>query len=403
MATAAPQPKARHRFVPRFSLAAALLAMTLCAIGLWYWYRVPFEVEHKISKNDKELESVRRTWGGTVRHGPRKIVRQGKVSFVEHYRDGVLHGTREWFDEQGHAYISAEFRSGRLVDFRASSEYDQRLARHLAEGTLDNPRIVSAIFDNTMLHFVETPLKDAILILSDMHGIPITCQGLRKTVTIPPPPEPVRPASEAIRLNDQMQLLVPLDPDEPDTSIELQLLPVVEVPAVKPKLIRQTDLPVTDKIEHQDDVPLIVALGRILQPLDLVCDYRYGMLWIADREEAEHWTDPTGVSKLVPPPGSKLAAEWEKRTVHEFIQTPLSDVCDIIADSNGVRFDLSRLPGPPPDRPLGHMPVTSNVSGLPFRHSLGALLEFVGCQARLDGETIVVELQPDHPLAKSRP
>src|SRR5262245_17866738 len=30
---------------PRFGLGALLLLVTLCAVGAWYWWRLPFEVE----------------------------------------------------------------------------------------------------------------------------------------------------------------------------------------------------------------------------------------------------------------------------------------------------------------------------------------------------------------------
>src|SRR5262245_46544793 len=94
----------RRRFAPRFSLAASLVAMTLCATGLWYWYRVPFEVVHSLyppgtrrSPNQaaaepakmQETETLRRTWGGTIRHGPRRIEFDGRLLSLENYSEGV--------------------------------------------------------------------------------------------------------------------------------------------------------------------------------------------------------------------------------------------------------------------------------------------------------------------------
>lgn len=345
----------RRWFAPRFSLAAALLAMTLCAVGLWYWYRVPFEVVFK-SMGNKDIETVRRTWGGTVRHGPRREFRKGKLYLVENYRDGIPHGKWEWLLGEERPYITAEFHLGRLVSFQASDGCDQRLARHLVEGTIDDPKVAKELLFLTRIDFIETPLKDAMRTVMDMHGIPITCQGLRKQVSVPGP---------------------------------------IGAP---PRTFQLRNLPVTAEAQ---DVPLIVAFARILQPHGLVCDYRYGMLWIAEREEAENWKDPTGTTELVPPPGSKLAATWEEPNQFDFIETPLRDACAVIGQRHGVKFDLSRVPGPPPDRPLGHMPVNSIVRGLPVKHALGAVLESVDCRARLDGEIIVIELQPGHaPTAK---
>jgi hypothetical protein len=393
----------RRRFIPRFSLAAALFAMTLCAVGLWYWYRVPFEVVHDRDpgatfrrRNDtekyREVETVRRTWDGTVRHGPRHIFLNEKLFFIENYRDGVPHGKWEWLNGTGRAYITAEFRLGRLTSFQASKECDQRLARLLAEGVITDRSLIKVCFEPTRLEFTKTPLKDAIQIFKDRHNIEITCQGLR------------RPAGflegGPDRRSAVARKLVHLDSISETERLriiaEVQNRLQAQSGAVGPlRIIRQWDLPIT--LREDAEVPLIVALGKMLQPHDLVCDYRYGMLWIAEREEAEKWTDPTGTYVMVPPANSKLAAAWEERRTWDFIQTPLADACDIIAQSNGVRFDLTRVPGPPPNRPRGHLPVTWNGSGLQFKHSLGAILESVGCRARLDGETIVIEMQPDHP------
>ena len=60
----------RSRFRPRFTLAALLALVTVSALGAWYWWRVPFEVEVP-GKGNRTVETVRRVWGGkTMRHGP---------------------------------------------------------------------------------------------------------------------------------------------------------------------------------------------------------------------------------------------------------------------------------------------------------------------------------------------
>ena len=397
---ASPRASRPRRFVPRFSLAAALLTITLCAIGLGYWYRVPFEVVHQVDEYRWEVASVRRTWGGTVRHGPRRVF-SGKLRLLENYRDGVRHGKQEWFDAKENAYITAEFQRGRLVAFQASDDYDQRLARHLAEGTIDNPRIERELNNPALIEFIETPLKDAIQLLAEAHGIPMTCQGLNHNVTLAEPRSTPRPPSEVVRLNDQMQLLVPLDPAVPDTAIELQMLPVAEHTPQRPRVISAMNLPITCEVR---DEPLIVALGKMLKPHDLVCDCRYGMIWVVKRDDAERWRDPTGVSEMVPGSRSKAAAIWNLNSVAELIEAPVRTACEIHKRNHngGFEFDWSKVPE---DYQQGRIPgsrVTINVEHVPYRHVLGAILDRAHCQAHLDGETIVIELQPDHPLAQTR-
>src|SRR6187401_2543243 len=110
-----PRPR---RWLPRFSLAALFVLVTLSAVGVWYWYQWPFEVENveygKATVDPfrapgatalpnsrqqivrREVESVRRVWSRerkTIRHGPRKVYDgQGRLLAEGHYSNGVRHG-----------------------------------------------------------------------------------------------------------------------------------------------------------------------------------------------------------------------------------------------------------------------------------------------------------------------
>ncbi|HEX5103947.1 MAG TPA: hypothetical protein VFV87_09070 [Pirellulaceae bacterium] len=388
------QPAApRRRFAPRFSLAAALVAMALVALGLWYWFRVPFEVVHE-TKSAKEVESVRRTWGGTVRHGPRRVYVAGQLMLVENYRDGLAHGRWEWLDGAGKAHIVAEFRRGELQSFQASPECDQRLAKLLAEGAINDPKLVLTLFKPTKITFRGTPLLDAIQILKDV-------QQFEFNGTLGKPagfveggfgPKMVRfiPISE----EDRQRLL---DDRKAERAI-LELVRQESGSTESLELVEQWYVPITCEVS---DKPLVVALGSILQPHGLVCDYRYGLLWLSEPEEAERWKDPTGVSEIVPPPGSRLAAAWEDESHVEFIETPLLAACDFLSSYHGgiVKFDCSRLPQEYQQGTTRDSLVTANVKGIAFKNVLGLVLEQTRCQARLEGEKIVIEPQPGNPLA----
>jgi hypothetical protein len=101
---------ARNWLRPRFSLAALFGLLTVCSLGAWYWYQVPFVVERarhvqyvdengrgsaQVSKG-REVEYVRRVWGGdqdTIRHGAWTLFDgRGKVHSEGHYRNGAKHG-----------------------------------------------------------------------------------------------------------------------------------------------------------------------------------------------------------------------------------------------------------------------------------------------------------------------
>jgi hypothetical protein len=326
----------RRRFAPRFSLAAALVAMTLCAVGLWYWYRVPFEVAHQLGQGRREVETVRRTWGGTVRHGPRRVYLSDKLYLLENYRDGIPHGKWEWLDGGGRAYISAEFRRGKLVAFQAADECDQRLAKLLANQAIKDPDLIRKLFEPSTIRVDQTPLKDALMVVHDNHLIPMSLQRLRvpmgyvdlgadrEVVAFKVLAEEDRPLFEDARELDRMVLFA-RKPRSENTSLP----------------VRKWDALVTRDVK---DMPLIVVLGKILQPLGLVGDYQYGMLWIAERDEAETWTDPTGVTTLVPPSGSGLAVAWDAPGKIQLIEMPLDSACAMIAQDHKVEFDLSHMP-----------------------------------------------------------
>jgi hypothetical protein len=128
------------------------------------------------------------------------------------------------------------------------------------------------------------------------------------------------------------------------------------------------------------------------------------MLYVVPREGVENWKDRTGVSSILPPPGTKLEQCWNDKTVMEFIETPLGDALQFVSDIHGVDFfDTSHIPAElmqPQSR--RYMVVTIRISGVSLEDGLGAMLDTVDLQARLDGEKIVIELQPDHPAAQVR-
>jgi hypothetical protein len=317
---------------PRFSLAAAFFVITLSAVALWYWYRVPFQLVHAPHKGSMEVETVHRTWEGTVRHGPRSVSIDGQPRALEHYREGIADGPWEWRGEDGQVLLAAEFHRGKLADAKPSAECDARLARHLAEGTIDNPRLVQQLTTTVRFDDGETFLQDALTSIGDLHNVPISCQALLR--------EPY---------------FVPPDDRRP---------------------IRFIDAPVT----LSGEAPLIVVLGRMLQPHGLVCDYRYGLLWVVMREEGDAWSDPTGISRIEPPAGSKLASVWAKPIDAELFEVPLRLACLVHSRKvvNQEEYDWTKLPQIMHGSCYPGANVSLVCSRHPFKHCLGVILYQAG-------------------------
>ena len=206
-------------FRPRFRLATLLVFVTLAAVGSWYWWRRPFEVEHEGLNGEvvREVETVRRLWGGkTIRSGP--VVgydNRGRKIAESHYREGVLHGRSttwfgdgrireegeyadgkkegpwirysrqraksvaswsqgvpddiwEWYDVMGKRRYEARFASGRLV-VPLPQEFEGGLAQCLMDGRIGDANVVLMLLSPSEMEFVETPLKDAIDYLAKKH------------------------------------------------------------------------------------------------------------------------------------------------------------------------------------------------------------------------------------------
>jgi hypothetical protein len=82
---------------PQFSLHMLLLAVTAFAIGFPIWYRWPYEEVIQLDASGQQLVQRATTWqrqwgGGGLRHGPQRIIIDGKTFSVTSYENGRKHG-----------------------------------------------------------------------------------------------------------------------------------------------------------------------------------------------------------------------------------------------------------------------------------------------------------------------
>jgi hypothetical protein len=434
----------------QFSLAGIFVLMTLASVAVWVWYQWPYAVENKqIYDGDpfapstkqssaffrREVEYVRRVWGGTVRHGPRRVYdaqdnllisenyrngqedgdfiayngKGGKKSLVTYrrgqkhgpsrqwdssgqvtqeenyshglrhgpfvarqsaaqtlmegafdegrpsgkwtwfprggaisgqWRDGQPDGRWEWRDANDRVYLTADFDRGKVTT-ADGAKLNPSLPKFMANATSAEPRAFLALFATINFNVSNKPLKDAVTFLQNLGNLPIV-MDYRK----------------------------------------LEMAGISQ------------DARVTCQVEQ---TPLVIALGTMLEPIDLGCDFRYGMLCIDTLDSIARWKDETGVTQLVPPRGSQLAREWSKSIdLDGVVEMPLKDLASFLTHKHGVRFDLSRLPQPRdkgPDLLTVYTPVTAPLRGISFRDALATILDRIGGKATLQGETIVLEPQ----------
>jgi hypothetical protein len=442
-----------HWFQPRISLAALLALVTLCSIGSWYWWRLPFVVEHTgleirtgqeyrivrgepiedevvpsdpfgppagakayrmpIAKRKRtqagsdvarlkrtsqtvvrELETVRRLWDGkTIRQGPLIAFDDaGRKIGESHYREGQLHGLSTTRFSDGHVREQGVYRNGRKdgawVTFHQSAEYNPPMIRY--------SKAVSSWKDG---------VPDGAWDWSDTDGKELmkaefSSGGLMGALSQSADPGLRRRLAEGQIGNREilLKLLTPVNVEFIETPLaealdyfarQCEISIVLDYRRVK-HAGTQVETPVT--LKAPAGTPLIMALGSMLSPLELVGDYRYGVIYITTLASFADG-DLTGIARIEPSPES-LAQVWDTAVCVEFIETPLPDARAYLERQTGGRLhtDTTRL-----SERLRTCPVTQNLHDLPLRNVLGSLLDGINCRCRLEGETLVLEEQPTAP------
>lgn len=137
----------------------------------------------------------------------------------------------------------------------------------------------------------------------------------------------------------------------------------------------------------------LLTLRDVLARHGLGYDLRYGKLCIDTFDGIAAWQDPTGVTGIIPPAHTRLFEQWSQPTYIDFVETPLGDVLQFLADLHMTQFDTSGLSdtgAAEEGRVTLETPITTQVQGLSFRDGLGVLLEQVELQASLRKSTIVI-------------
>lgn len=311
----------------QFSLRLLLLAITAFAIGFPTWYRWPYQ-ETKGDARASRTTTWQRQWGGgRWKHG-REIARQSKLLEITHYRQGRPHGLflqkfddlppavqgqlvdgkkdGEWFHRDGRGgkqvslwrqgkldgltIVESEngrikgkwlFENGRLTHIN-DQPVTNRMFKLLQAGMLDDRTALKCRLPASY-HFAATPLKNAVKLLCDSHGIFIL-------VDSPRVPDPMTP-----------------------------------ITAVVPEL------------------EMASALVILTEPLGLACDYRYGCLWITTAEDAENWRDPTGVAEIKPAIDSVLHRSWNELVSVDAVNEPLAEVLSRLTQPLDIEFDTTQL------------------------------------------------------------
>jgi hypothetical protein len=371
----------------QFSLRLALIALTAFAIGFPIWYRWPYEEVH-LEKSPagtvvaKRVSTWQRQWGGGrlqhgyeksflgdtvmsamythgMEHGPYEQTYKGKTKLKGQYLHGMKDGpwvyyerpkvTSHWKRGKLDGPYEIEYAKGRTAQMQFSAgrlkqvngkPAANRLFDLLESGSIE-PAIANELRKETVMEFVEVPLREVINYIQDLHKIPIV-----------------------------------LDHSLPEKS---KLQPITAT-------------------HHGLD--LISALTLLTASHDLGVDYRYGFIWVTTIEDAEDWRDPTGVSEVHPPKGSDLARAWNEPVAVEVVRTPLSSVLSALAQRLAIEIDTTQI-APTADNPDAFS-LMANLKSPRFHNALGFVLYQTNCRCQLDGDKLII-LPPDSQNSDAKP
>jgi hypothetical protein len=369
---------------PQFSLRLLLLAFTGFAIGFPIWYRWPYEkteVEYFPTgpvgaptgkDHSTRITTWQRQWGGSkVKHGPERSLFHDAV-YITPYVNGRRHGLYTFRDEQemretGH-YIDGR-KEGTWIETLRGNKVTTNWRHNKVDGWCEfekanGDKIVAVFATGRLTHFNGAPFDDHLFGLRESGSID---EHTASTLH-----EYLNGDFVGFPLTDFLELVTMMHP-----------LPIV----IDPKTVPSGAIQITGTGgSHGMDLGTVLTLR--LAPHGLVCDYRYGRLWITTAEDAKGWRDSTGVPGIQPQAGTELALAWNEPAVAAVTTSPLAEVLVTIARPLGIKLDTSQI-APTADDSNTYATV-ANTNGIPFRHALGILLFETGCRCRLEGETLVI-------------
>lgn len=435
---------------PRFGLASLLALVTLAAIGSWYWWRRPFEVERKgldrslgmereilwavwppdfpevdsfadpffvgppssrklpaetsgtqqSSKQSpklferrsvivREVETVRRLWGGmTIRVGG--VIgydEDGRKIAESHYREGLLHGPSVTWFRDGHIREQGEYLAGKK---------EGPWVRYFQHVQREPLRIVLA----KTVAVWKSGVPDGSWEWFDAQGKSLYTASFANGRLIGPPPDAFdRGLGQYLvdgKIDDpnlQLTLLSPCSIEFVETPLHDAIVFLAErheTPIrLDAKRIEESGVNIDAPVSLtiQEGPPLIECLARILAPMRLVCDYRHGLLTITTPRGIAS-VDTSGVSQIRVPLDSPLASVWNRSVTVELIETPFTQALGLMEKQVGLEglFVFDDVPSG-----LRDAPVTMVVKQHPFSLVLGLMLENMSCRASLkEGNVIVI-------------
>jgi hypothetical protein len=266
---------------------------------------------------------------------------EGQLTSRKTFVNGDPHGDWLWF-QNGNANRAIRFDHGEVTQMDGQ-KVDDPLGRAYRLKQINDPHVLEALSKPARVDFMKTPLKDVAAYLSDVYRVNVSLAS-----------RPLHHANFS------------------------------------------EDLPISATEDHATFGAMLYLL---CDPHGLAATYRWGIIWITTKEDAQNWVDRTGVSGLLttlPPDATPrdrdlLRAALETPAQFDFIDTPLGDVAQYLSDTYRVQIDVAEE--------FRSVPVSNSLRGVALQNALGAMCDQHSLRLRWkEGRTLVFE--PQEPADK---
>ena len=375
----------------RFSLRLLLLAVTAFAIGFPIWYHWPYREEeiryHHFANGQPDKSRIQarivatwqRQWGGGKKqHGVSRVWRpSGNVRTIGHYQNGVINGPFEFYSDlynQTGQYLDGEkhgawlaTQNGKLLK---QETFDRGLLHGLVFETSDTGRTYEYSVSHGQLDWADSRSQAHPLFRKLTAGA-VDDPRIAKVLRTPYPDW----ATADLILDETLE--------NPTASFVKSL----KVPIVIDSKIALPTRPHGASIHNLD---MSAFLFQTVQLHGAALDYRYGCIWITTPADAKDWRDPTGITEVQPPEGSRLREAWNHQLENHAPACDLSTMLAVLSKHCGGEIDASLVA----ESNVRGSPVDLKLPSLPLRHVLGIVLYQSNCRCNLEQRMLVI-LPPD--------
>jgi hypothetical protein len=146
---------------------------------------------------------------------------------------------------------------------------------------------------------------------------------------------------------------------------------------------------------------LVPAICEMLACHNLKFAYRYGSLWLVQRQDETPFVDPTGISQIQFPAGSAAERDWNAVVdISSSYEYAPKSIAQILAGT-AIAYEVNDVSLPQTTDPYFYGSTTQRLFTRRRRDVLGYILYATGCLCELQGDVLRILPQAERTSAQS--